>query len=1171
MGVHVDLLGRVERALADNRLDPDVFEQCATDLLSEVYPGMSPIPGGTDWGRDADIHAAGQSVARRLLVTKARTYQGVRANMVSGLKSMAEHAVAARRIVLANAALLSQTNRNNLAKAAQGYGVRIEAVYDRRYFTSRLRRAGEWRYRLLGLPPEPISLSRFPADLAESPWVSLPFTSRGHVLEEFQRTETDLVVTGQPGVGKTRLVAALNEVVFVDPHAGIGQIADDLRAEPPRLVVLDDAGQHQDVLRGLVRLRRTERDLLTFRIIAVCWPDEDVQIHDVLGSASTVDVPLMERAAIDEIVTGMGVTSLIAREQIVEQAQGRPGWAITLAAMFTSQRTWASLFDGQVLLGEVQRYLRQTSAPNGAIELLAMIAAVGAITLGDLPAVAEELGLGRPEARELLTRSAHAGLVDITQRFDGERIYRVRPQMLADALVADRVFRAAVPPFTLPALTDAWPEHARELARVAISSTQLGADDARPTARHLMLRLQNANASSGGLERDYAMLDARAARETLGWILERFAVHQAAGRLTYGAFEDETETCALIARRYDNRDAVRLLLDAALIYQGPTNRSSDPLSRLKEAIEHFHPELDASSETLRRIAADELDAWVAGRSDDPAAWHTYEQALAGVLTPYRRTAIGSPGDSSQFTLYEGVIGEADIDALHQRVWPKIQTRLEHASSTTVKEAIAAVAEWLRIGSGRGMPFGGGSYPQAIVDAALRLATALVRDLESRASRDPGLCALLLRTAELCGMHLDLEIDDQYAAFFAPFDRADTATSTRALKDGIARTTSGWDLTDPRQITGRLAQIKSALALAHVNWPDRIAIACEQFARTGERLAEWIDAAVDSGLFPSADPFIDMLIEHGGALPDAVVQKALATPHARPSILTALLAGNDEAHAALAIELLTVDDGRLLDTLALRQELPPQRLRAVLTAAAPAARARFALALFTMPSDATHFPPTEIAAPWREAIVGLDIIQGATEDQGDIGRLFDYLVTHEPEIAQDFARRALQLFVDSRGRRDLKAITDRLHLLPPDFKTAVLAEPAYQPIRFALIGFLVGSDTTWTSEMLRSGALTSADVLVGHTGFGREELSIAQLAQLLVPYGVDPAQIAEQAQFGVYRGNESTFFDSLASRFAEYASSDDPHIALVGRSGVEMFTERSAQARAKESRERVYGH
>ena len=39
----------------NERLDPELFEQCAADLLREIYPGLVPIRGGADSGMDGAI------------------------------------------------------------------------------------------------------------------------------------------------------------------------------------------------------------------------------------------------------------------------------------------------------------------------------------------------------------------------------------------------------------------------------------------------------------------------------------------------------------------------------------------------------------------------------------------------------------------------------------------------------------------------------------------------------------------------------------------------------------------------------------------------------------------------------------------------------------------------------------------------------------------------------------------------------------------------------------------------------------------------------------------------------------------------------------------------------------------------------------------------------------
>ena len=37
------------------RLDPELFEQCAADLLRAIYPTLVPIPGGKDAGMDGVV------------------------------------------------------------------------------------------------------------------------------------------------------------------------------------------------------------------------------------------------------------------------------------------------------------------------------------------------------------------------------------------------------------------------------------------------------------------------------------------------------------------------------------------------------------------------------------------------------------------------------------------------------------------------------------------------------------------------------------------------------------------------------------------------------------------------------------------------------------------------------------------------------------------------------------------------------------------------------------------------------------------------------------------------------------------------------------------------------------------------------------------------------------
>jgi hypothetical protein len=296
--------------------------------------------------------------------------------MVRGIKSLAQHAQPASRIVLANLAVLSARDRSGLEQTANKHGVTVTGVYDRVYFANQLRRDGEWRTRLLGIPGDPISVSRLPAELAESPGARLPLVGRESELEALRSTASDVVLVGAPGSGKSRLVAELDGAVFVARDAAIGPLADDLRMLQPDVVVVDDAGDRQPVLRQLRELRSQEPDLLSFQLVAVCWPDEADEVSGEIPAADVLELDLLERAPMDQLVQSTGITRRIARHEILAQAEGRPGWAVALADVLLTTREPARLLSGRELLGQVGHYLRRRRFHEATSDLLATVAAL---------------------------------------------------------------------------------------------------------------------------------------------------------------------------------------------------------------------------------------------------------------------------------------------------------------------------------------------------------------------------------------------------------------------------------------------------------------------------------------------------------------------------------------------------------------------------------------------------------------------------------------------------------------------------------------------------------------------------------------------------------------------------------------------------------------------------
>ena len=108
----------IEERLA-GRLDPEMFERCAVELLRDVHPGLVPIRGGDDGGMDGAIAAARGGVPMPLVVTTAGS---VISNLTGNLESYRRGGGTAREAVVATSRPLTGRRRGNLEKRAKEFG-----------------------------------------------------------------------------------------------------------------------------------------------------------------------------------------------------------------------------------------------------------------------------------------------------------------------------------------------------------------------------------------------------------------------------------------------------------------------------------------------------------------------------------------------------------------------------------------------------------------------------------------------------------------------------------------------------------------------------------------------------------------------------------------------------------------------------------------------------------------------------------------------------------------------------------------------------------------------------------------------------------------------------------------------------------------------------------------
>ena len=467
----------IEKGLGE-RLDPELFERCAVELLREVYPGIVPIRGGDDGGMDGAISSAGGMP----LPLMATTGKDVLRNLKDNLDSYRRTGGSARETVLATSQGLTARRRRNLEKRAQKLGFTLRNIHDRADFVGRLYRNPLWRRELLGLTGDLPALSVLPDGRRARPHMRL--VGRDREIDWLRSKAGDVVVVGQPGIGKTALLEALareggglfpiltsSRSVMAEASGDMRRIADAVREQRPPRVFVDDAHLKDSLLERMARLR--DEIGAEFAIVATTWPGHEQDIRRILWSSdrAVLRVAALDREAAELVVRQVNAgfpDALVAEilDQSVDNLPGddpltaeyhsgghvRPGLAVTLARSAGLGEV-ADLATGKLLLSEVRKDARLTGSQLDYLGAFALGGSAGV----QLAGVAEALREPETRVRGALRRLSGTGLLRETPVYGipGEapgRPVSVHPRRLRLALVA-RTFFSGTPLTLEPVLS----------------------------------------------------------------------------------------------------------------------------------------------------------------------------------------------------------------------------------------------------------------------------------------------------------------------------------------------------------------------------------------------------------------------------------------------------------------------------------------------------------------------------------------------------------------------------------------------------------------------------------------------------------------------------------------------------------------------------------------------
>jgi hypothetical protein len=1140
----MDLRDRIDASLKTKELDDRDFERCAYHFLKRVYPQLTLITGGTDLGRDADIGALEDSP--RLLVTTGPLLT----NLKRGIKRMKEKGISiSKGVVMATSRVVHGTEKKRLAASSKSLGAKLIQVHDRSWLADELMGDGYWRRRLLEVTSELAVLVPKPFELGQY-GENLNLVGRGTLLNAVNQTADDLIVIGPPGMGKTRLLADAERVVFLEHNPDSARLAEDLDEMKPALVVVEDAARRADDLRILQRMRIEERH--RFRIAATVWRDEAELVQDHLEKARPIELELLERPDMDRILAQLGVTGYWHRSAILDQASGRPGWAVILAKTAVAGQS-RSVFDGQALAREVERYLAIAGDSAPKQRVLAHVALYDGIAEEDLGILAGRLNMALPDVTSTLHATTHNGILE---RIEG--LWRVRPQALRVALI-ERWFLAPDALEPLAVLLRQYPDEEATLVRAALESalqgSRRGAEIGRKLAPDLTAQLIEGDTGRFRVLELYADLD----ENTASWAIRERVLPAIANPNAAESIKSLLRGLARsTAERFQVPEAIHMLLDDAVHTGLRTNDPGHPLRILGDAARRIVPELRPDPSRRIRIFNAALQ-WLDRDPTEPR-WIVFTSLMESVLSPDATGTWGDPGQPLSLVLSDGVDHPDTLELVASELWPELDRRLGQAPDQAVIPMLNLLSDWVHVAQG------GQVFQQPTTEAQQRAAklavSVMTATLEARARSAPGL-AVRMRRVMSDRLKLHLKVDRDFDAI-----TTDSVEALQGKDPMLLSLAKRWTQQGPKTVLARIRAWEPQLQFVGPGMTHERQVLA-MISRAVPDPQKWAEETVSQSVEAGAVVFYDALTQRKDGKVPRWFSRALNEPTLRSSALSAALRpGVPQAIAGKALLSLDKSNALAIRYGLLEREAPDGVLSAILRHRVPEIRAVAALELGPPPQRRIALSQGDERA-WDAAVVGYNPEDFNSQFEYELGQALEYLARTKPNVATKWFRRRLKLV----GKLRYAEVWPRLcrpalQLLPMSSKMKLLAE---MPKHWRTLLFdegLAGDNPDWVIEAVDRAAITVEDA-----SQALQELDFdmfKRLAKELVKRGLDPLAAVVHLDSNLRIGNASEFFAQLVKQSEAMAQSKDPDLASIGRAGIERYTRlRDAELR-REHLERVFG-
>lgn len=629
----------------------------------------------------------------------------------------------------------------------------------------------------------------------------------------------DCLLMGQPGTGKSFLFRKL-----IDDYNALFVVGNNRRqlemavmTIKPAVLMVDDAHIYSDILLDLKQIR--EQSGLRFAIFANCWPSKQaqvaVQLH--LSLMDIRELSLLSRDHIVAVLKSIGVEEpwgLVY--ELVNQSEGRPGLAVTLADLYR-KGGHHDIFSGEAVANHlVEEYIKRDVAADYSNEMLAALSLGGDYGMSPTT-VATAFALRPIEVNRAISELSAAGII-LEVRDD---FMSVRPKALRDVLIRKVFFSGSLMQESLSELLGNVPS-LPQTTLTLLSAKRRGASIPDQLLRELLTQIKE---NGWFFQPDH--------REA--WIsYSALGPNEAKWVLDHGA--EYLMAIAPYALRSIPEETVPRLLDKAV---GDNRQLHDYPDHPLHIIKDWASDLKNGDITRdRKKLCNAVTKWHLQKGEPNVSL----RAVMLTIEPRLETGESDPGEGNIYTLHNGHFTVHGIEGLWE-LWPQVLEFLKSIPINDWQPLLDTAHGWVHYQ----MTMRGEKLPEDVAEAARNFARILIQDIASLSAGHQGVLRALENLIRGENIHLDTTVQPEFDVLYPLEDWENYQLAEETQRTAALNLASTWVNIPAEDIVPKLEWFEREAEEANLHYPRYSPLVCYEVARQCANPVSWVDLMLSSDL------------------------------------------------------------------------------------------------------------------------------------------------------------------------------------------------------------------------------------------------------------------------------------------------------------------------------------